>query len=117
MRSLRGHFIAWTICIAFALIAGEIAGAVIFYRQHGGRLVYANATQSVPSSPTGEQAPVGQRLHPYLGFGGYYSTEPGSILTWNNMGFGQNTPYKVPFKVGATTWPSSCSGDPSPATS
>ncbi len=99
MRNFRGHLIAWTICIALALIAGEIAGAIVFYRQQNARLVYTNRPQGQPASAV-EQAPTGQRLHPYLGFGGYYSTEPGSLLTWNNMGFGQNTPYRVPFKVG-----------------
>ena len=67
MRNIRGHLIAWTICIAFALIAGEIAGAVIFYRQQGGRLVYANGARTKPAMTSAEPPPIGQRLHPYLG--------------------------------------------------
>ena len=41
MRNVAGHLAAWLICAAIGLLDGEIAGAIIFYRQQG-ELVYFN---------------------------------------------------------------------------
>ena len=97
MRNLASHLAAWLICAAIGLLIGEIAGTIIFYRQQGG-LVYFNhrTLEPAPAAQAELEAAVGQRLHPYLGFGGNYSLRAGSQAN-NNLGFGQYTDYQVPF--------------------
>jgi len=41
MSRFSGHLIAWAVCIGVGLLAGEIAGAALFYAEHGG-LIYRN---------------------------------------------------------------------------
>ena len=97
MRNVASHLAAWLICAAIGLLIGEIAGTIIFYRQQGG-LVYFNRRVVAPQ-PVAQaelEAAVGQRLHPYLGFGGIYSLREGSRAN-NNLGFGQAIAYQVPF--------------------
>lgn len=90
MRNVANHLAAWLICIAIGLLIGEIAGAILFYRQQG-ELVYLNRREIHSTTQVEPAARVGQRLHPYLGFGGY------SARFTNNLGFPQYTDYKVPF--------------------
>lgn len=99
MRAVTGHLIAWAICIAIGLLVGEIAGAIIFYRQQG-QVVYFNRRALEPVTQAQRAPAVGQRLHPYLGFGGYYSLDTPTMVT-NNLGFSQRIAYKVPFATKA----------------
>jgi hypothetical protein len=95
-RDLRGHSLALLTCAALALLFGEIAGAILFYRQQG-RLIYSNQRVHV-GAKTDDSAPIArQRLHPYLGFAGPYSVDSEG-WRFNNLGFVQTTPYKVPFE-------------------
>ncbi len=95
MRNVASHLAAWLLCAAIGLLVGEIAGTIIFYRQQGA-LVYFNRRTPAPIVDAELPPEVGQRLHPYLGFGGYNASRSGNQAI-NNLGFAQSTDYKVPF--------------------
>lgn len=99
MRAGAGHIFAWAICIVIGLLVGEIAGAIIFYKQQG-QIVYSNKRARAPAKQAQQTTPVGQRLHPYLGFGGYYSMNTQTMVS-NNLGFSQRIDYEVPFTTKA----------------
>jgi hypothetical protein len=96
MGRFSGHLIAWAICIGIGLLAGEFAGAALFYAEHGG-LIYRN--QPSPGKKTAVESAVQyrQRIHPYLGFGGPNSLQSDTTPT-NNLGFLQLLTYKIPFE-------------------
>lgn len=95
-RDFRGHTLALLTCVALVLLFGEIAGAILFYRQQG-RFIYSNQGVHVDAKTNNFAPTARQRLHPYLGFAGPYSIETEG-WKFNNLGFPQATPYKVPFK-------------------
>lgn len=95
-RAFRGHILALLTCAALVLLFGEIAGAILFYRQQG-RLIYSNQRVHI-GAKTDNFAPIArQRLHPYLGFAGPYSIETEG-WRFNNLGFPQAAPFNVPFE-------------------
>jgi hypothetical protein len=96
MSRFSGHFIAWAISICIGLLAGELAGAAMFYAERDG-LIYSN--QPSPGERNAVESAVGyrQRIHPYLGFGGPNSLQSETMPT-NNLGFPQLLTYNIPFE-------------------
>jgi hypothetical protein len=86
------------LCVAMVEV-----GSALYFRWVHGTLPYGNAAMPDPqpgaatdTQPTGFK----QRLHPYFGFAHPYSevgrTDGGEYMI-NDMGFPQNSPYRVPF--------------------
>jgi hypothetical protein len=90
----------WVVSAALCLMAVEILGVAVFYRD-AGSLVYFNRAKATGNTtvPKSADAPVyKQHLHPYFGYTGPYSLHGPSYT--NNLGFPQSQSAEVPFKPG-----------------
>jgi hypothetical protein len=85
----------WIVSIALCLLAVEVLGAAIFYRNTKS-LIYFNKPKAVPE-PVSEVS-YKRHLHPYFGYTGPYSTRGPTVTPTNNLGFIDIQQREVPFK-------------------
>jgi hypothetical protein len=83
----------WIVSAALCLLATEIVGVLLYYR-NANSLVYFNARKA---NVAVVEPSMKRRLHPYFGYIGPYSYQ-GSFYKTNNLGFTQIEPARdVPF--------------------
>jgi hypothetical protein len=86
----------WMVSAALCLLAVEVLGAAMFYRNTQS-LVYLNQAKAAVTEPA--DTPVYKRhLHPYFGYTGPYSLRGPNVPNTNNLGFIDTQQREVPFQ-------------------
>ncbi len=92
--SLLKKIAPWIVSASLCLLAAEIMGAALFYRNTGSLVYFNEPKQNLAAV----EPSMKRHLHPYFGYTGPYSFQ-GSFYKTNNLGFTQvEKQREVPFK-------------------